>query len=276
MGSGLGWNQVFAQSVWNAIKTVVQTAIEMVKTIIITVMDVITAQWQLKWNLIKAFIAALWEAIRLLASGNFEAIRDKLSEIWDSVKATIEEKWTAIKEWFAGIWQNIKDIFKLDEMLEIGKGIMNKLWDGMKQIWDEITGWLSGIADFIGSAFNHIIDGVASKFKKAQKEAEEDADDGEGVTSNGTVTAGGGKSSSSGGPGVSGHATGGFPKSGQMFVANEDGKPELVGSWGGRAAVANNMQITEGISRAVQSGRDPVWHRWYPKWQPLLRMQHRR
>ena len=39
-----------------------------------------------------------------------------------------------------------------------------------------------------------------------------------------------------------------------MFVANEDGKPELVGSWGGRAAVANNMQITEGISRAVQSG----------------------
>lgn len=81
----------------------------------------------------------------MLASGNFEAIRDKLSEIWDSVKATIEEKWTEIKEWFAQIWQNIKDIFKLDEMLEIGRGIMNKLWDGMKQIWDDITGWLSGV-----------------------------------------------------------------------------------------------------------------------------------
>ena len=39
-----------------------------------------------------------------------------------------------------------------------------------------------------------------------------------------------------------------------MFVANEDGQPELVGTWGGRAAVANNMQIIEGISRAVQSG----------------------
>lgn len=251
------WNSIrtFAQSVWNAIKTVVQTAIEMVKTIIITVVDVLTTQWQLKWNLIKAFVAALWEAIRLLASGNFEAIRDKLSEIWDSVKATIEEKWTEIKEWFAQIWQNIKDIFKLDEMLEIGKGIMNKLWDGMKQIWDDITGWLSGVVDFIGSAFNSVIDKAKSTFKKAQKEAEEDdEDDGGGVTSNGTVTAGGGKSSSSGGPGVKGHASGGFPASGQMFVARENGIPEMVGSWGGRAAVANNQQITQGITHAVQSG----------------------
>lgn len=39
-----------------------------------------------------------------------------------------------------------------------------------------------------------------------------------------------------------------------MFVAREDGIPEMVGSWGGRAAVANNMQITEGIARAVQIG----------------------
>lgn len=251
------WNSIrtFAQSVWNAIKTVVQTAIEMVKTIVITVMDVLTTQWQLKWNLIKAFVAALWEAIRLLASGNFEAIRDKLSEIWDSVKATIEEKWTEIKEWFAQIWQSIKDIFKLDEMLEIGRGIMNKLWDGMKQIWDDITGWLSGVADFIGSAFNSVIDKAKSTFKKAQKEAEEDdEDDGGGVTSNGAVTAGSGKSSSSGGPGVKGHASGGFPASGQMFVARENGIPEMVGSWGGRAAVANNQQITQGITHAVQSG----------------------
>ena len=251
------WNSIrtFAQSVWNAIKTVVQTAIEMVKTIVITVMDVLTTQWQLKWNLIKAFVAALWEAIRLLASGNFEAIRDKLSEIWDSVKATIEEKWTEIKEWFAQIWQNIKDIFKLDEMLEIGRGIMNKLWDGMKQIWDDITSWLSGVADFIGSAFNSVIDKAKSTFKKAQKEAEEDdEDDGGGVTSNGTVAAGSGKSSSSGGPGVKGHASGGFPASGQMFVARENGIPEMVGSWGGRAAVANNQQITQGITHAVQSG----------------------
>lgn len=73
------------------------------------------------------------------------------------------------------------------------------------------------------------------------------------------MAAGSGKSSSSGGPGVKGHASGGFPTSGQMFVARENGIPEMVGSWGGRAAVANNQQITQGITHAVQSG----WRSWY-------------
>ncbi len=36
-------------------------------------------------------------------------------------------------------------------------------------------------------------------------------------------------------PAISGHASGGFPKSGQMFVAREDGIPEMVGKWGGRS-----------------------------------------
>jgi len=39
-----------------------------------------------------------------------------------------------------------------------------------------------------------------------------------------------------------------------LLEANENGNPEMVGSWGGKAAVANNMQITEGITRAVQYG----------------------
>lgn len=46
-------------------------------------------------------------------------------------------------------------------------------------------------------------------------------------------------------------ATGGFPESGQLFVARENGIPEMVGSMGGRTAVANNNQISQGIADAV-------------------------
>lgn len=45
-------------------------------------------------------------------------------------------------------------------------------------------------------------------------------------------------------------ANGGFPSVGQLFIAREAG-PELVGTLGGRTAVANNYQIEEGIARAV-------------------------
>jgi molecular chaperone GrpE (heat shock protein) len=48
-------------------------------------------------------------------------------------------------------------------------------------------------------------------------------------------------------------ADGGFVNDGQMFVARENGIPEMVGRIGNRTAVANNDQITDSISGAVKS-----------------------
>lgn len=53
---------------------------------------------------------------------------------------------------------------------------------------------------------------------------------------------------------LSGFATGGFPTSGELFMARENGQPELVGQMNGRTAVANNDQITEGIRQATYQG----------------------
>ena len=49
---------------------------------------------------------------------------------------------------------------------------------------------------------------------------------------------------------VAAYASGGFPSTGQMFIAREAG-PELVGRIGNKTAVANNEQITSGIASAV-------------------------
>lgn len=46
------------------------------------------------------------------------------------------------------------------------------------------------------------------------------------------------------------YATGGFPTSGQMFVAREAG-PELVGTIGNKSAVVNNEQIVASVARGV-------------------------
>jgi phage-related protein len=45
-------------------------------------------------------------------------------------------------------------------------------------------------------------------------------------------------------------ASGGYPSEGEIFVAREQG-PEMVGTIGGRTAVANNDQIIEGIRQGV-------------------------
>ena len=238
------WDEVkkFAAEAWEAIKKTINNAIDAVKVFISSTLELIKTAWETKWNQIKAFASNLWNAIKALATSIFEAIRDKLSEIWDSVKRTIEEKWNSIKDWFEDIWKKIKEVFKPDAMIEVGKSIMNKLWDGLKSVWGSIAGWLQGCADFVGGVWDGIVEGAKSIFKSAKEDAEDDEADDSDDWDYGTNSP------------VSGHASGGFPKSGQMFIAREDGISEMVGSWGGRAAVANNQQITQGITQAVQNG----------------------
>jgi NADH/NAD ratio-sensing transcriptional regulator Rex len=52
---------------------------------------------------------------------------------------------------------------------------------------------------------------------------------------------------------INSFANGGFPKEGQLFIANEAG-PEIVGSMGNKTAVANNDEITKGIEEASYRG----------------------
>lgn len=52
--------------------------------------------------------------------------------------------------------------------------------------------------------------------------------------------------------GVKKYASGGFPDVGEVFISREAG-PEMVGTIGGRTAVANNDQIVQGIANGVAS-----------------------
>lgn len=55
-----------------------------------------------------------------------------------------------IKEWM----QQAIDYLSGINLLDIGKAIMQSFYDGLKKIWDDLWGWLSGIGSKIASAFN--------------------------------------------------------------------------------------------------------------------------
>lgn len=53
---------------------------------------------------------------------------------------------------------------------------------------------------------------------------------------------------------IDAYAGGGYPTRGDMFFANEDGVPELIGRIGNKSAVANNDQITNALTNAMVEG----------------------
>lgn len=248
------WNKAWqgikqmTQALWEGIKAIITTLWGVINTFLQSGLHFIHGLWVSTWTRVKGQAETIWNGIKSSAESIFNAIKQKLEEIWNNVKKTIEEVWTGIAKWFETTWTNIKNTFKPEEMLAVGKAILTKLWDGMKEIWSNLTKWFD---DTVGKLAERI-----SSALSGAREVAASADDTDDRSERGNRRGASPSKPKSRviGHGVRGHAVGGFPERGQIFVARENGIPEMVGSWGGQAAVANNQQITHGIAEAVRSG----------------------
>lgn len=76
-----------------------------------------------------------------------ETISNFLKAIVDGLKSLPGK----FKEWFNKAIDFLKGLPK--QMLQIGKDIFNGLWEGLKSIWNKITGWIDGVVQKIKSIF---------------------------------------------------------------------------------------------------------------------------
>ena len=153
------------------------------------------------------------------------------SEGWQEVKKAFEEKWNTIHEW---LQDNVFPKFTKKYWVDKFWGIVDGAKDALDEFKKKFEGWKANIK------MPHLswsyADGI--KVTGVLKKTLE--------LLNLPTTIPKLK--------VSWYAQGGFPDVGELFVAREAG-PELVGSIGGRTAVANNDQIvtavSEGVAKAV-------------------------
>ena len=124
---------------------------------------------------------------------------------------------------------------QFDDLIKELKDVIPKIKDAIRlqdeynQAMSDFTkGKVSGVFSGIGGFISGVVDGIGSLFGSRS------------IDASSTVSVGN----------IPTYATGGFPTTGQMFIANEAG-PELVGTIGSRTAVANNEQIVESISVGV-------------------------
>ena len=129
-------------------------------------------------------------------------------------------------------------------MAEKGRYVIEGFLSGMQSVWGSVTSWFDGVLSGLISGIHSICAWIQSAL--------------DGFSLLGS--AGSGSQFSGWASDVRQYTTranGGFVPNGELFVAREAG-PELVGTMGGRTAVANTEQITEGIKRAVIEGMSVV------------------
>lgn len=171
-------------------------------------------------------------------TATFDTVREAIKQTLGDVKTTVSTKWDDITSWFG---TNVAPVLTLDywaekisTFVDLGSGIVDNIKSGLSSAWKSLKEWWSGL------------ELPSFKIKKPHLSWTSVAVDGWIAD----VLAALGLPTSLPSLQVSWYAQGGFPSTGELFVAREAG-PELVGRMGNKNVVANNDQIVAGISEGV-------------------------
>ena len=148
-----------------------------------------------------------------------------ISGVITTVWAFISDKISAVMTIFTGLIDFITGVFT---------GNWKKAWNGVKSIF---KGIFDGLVNIVKTPINLIIDVINGFIRGLNR-----------IKVPKWVPSIGGKGINI--PTIPKFEDGGYPDS-DLFLANENGIPEMVGRIGNQTAVANNDQITDAISNAV-------------------------
>lgn len=213
----------------------------------------------------------------------FKNLGTNIANFFKNAKTSIQNTWATVSSWFnTNVVQPITNFFK-----SAGTNIKNffsNAWTEAKNAWSGATNWFNTkIINPIKNAFKTVTSTISKLFSNAfsgvKKSAVGAMNGAIGALESGinnivkginSLTKGFNKVVSWGAkiakqnwskvdlvpsvslPRIKGYEFGGYPNMGDLFFANENGIPELVGTIGGRTAVASGTEIT-GISDAVYS-----------------------
>jgi len=183
------------------------------------------------WDEIKAFTVNTWNAIKDETVQIWGSISEWCGNLWSSIKTKANNIWSSISDSVGNAWANIKT--------KVSDGVSNML-STCKSKFDSLKQMVNNVVSSIKNAFAFNWKLPALKLPHisvSYSDAPWVLSRFFGIYSIPHLS-------------VNWYANGGFPEMGQLFVANENG-PEMVGSIGGKAAVANNDQIVEAISQGV-------------------------
>lgn len=202
--------------------------------------------------------------------------KDHWIEIGNGIKEGLSTKWEEFSTWWSdtgiAVWWNekVSPWFTVNTWKSLGENIRK----GLSKKWEEFTGWwentgfykwwnqdvapkfttdkwtFSGISDGLKNAWNnaiaavkHIWNGFAN-WMNSKLSFSWDAVNiaGKQIVGAGSINLGK----------IPTFAAGGFPSQYSMFMAGENGRAEILGTVGGKTAVAGGQEIT-GIRDAVYS-----------------------
>ena len=155
-----------------------------------------------------------------------------VSRVAGTISGIVTTVWSFLSESISGAMQILTGL--IDFITGVFTGNWSRAWDGVKSIF---KGVFDGLVNIVKTPINLIIDIINGFIRGLNR-----------IKVPKWVPSIGGKGINI--PTIPKFEDGGYPDS-DLFLANENGIPEMIGRIGNQTAVANNDQITDAISNAV-------------------------
>jgi hypothetical protein len=245
--------QIF-QGLWIIVKAVWIVVSDWFKT---KVIEPIKKNFELLKSAVSTAFKVLWTTVKsvwAVVSGWFkEHVTTPIKNAFSSAKESIQKAFSAAKTAVTGAWNSVSSWFKehvttpiknaFSKMKESVAEIFSKLWNSVKS---GVAGAMNTVISRIETAINSLIGGVNTVLRGFNSVVSAAAKVAKvkwsGVDLVPKVSL----------PKVKAYATGGFMDKYSIATVGENGLPELMGTVGGKPAVAGSQEIT-GIKDAINS-----------------------
>lgn len=245
--------QIF-QGLWIIVKAVWIVVSDWFKS---KVIEPIKKNFELLKSAVSTAFKVLWTTVKsvwAVVSGWFkEHVTTPIKNAFSSAKESIQKAFSAAKTAVTGAWNSVSSWFKehvttpiknaFSKMKESVAEIFSKLWNSVKS---GVAGAMNTVISRIETAINSLIGGVNTVLRGFNSVVSAAAKVAKvkwsGVDLVPKVSL----------PKVKAYATGGFMDKYSIATVGENGLPELMGTVGGKPAVAGSQEIT-GIKDAINS-----------------------
>ena len=173
--------------IWEIIKTVVSTALEVILETMTLYMQIAQGDWEGAWTTIQEIANTIWEAIQTIVTnfiegvlnvmgtttaeliatwrGNWEMAKEIVSGAWAIIQATAVEIWEAIvafiSEKLAALLESMG--LNTEEMQTRWSTIMADIRDIAEEIWERIYTFVSEKVEALKDALSPIWDAIKEK-----------------------------------------------------------------------------------------------------------------
>ena len=189
------------------------------------------------WDLIKAVwgAAASWFSTSVVQpllnvfGPAWDSLVSGARTAWDTVKGIFSTVGTFFKNTFRNAWQGVVEVFSVGSQVFVS--IKDAISTAFKSIVNSLIAGINSVISRPFAAINNMITKLRD-FRIIGMQPFKNMN---------YISV----------PSIPYLASGGMVSSGQLFMARENGIPELVGNFGGTTGVMNNQQIVEAVSNGV-------------------------